>query len=211
LVSEAEANAAAITQEAEAKAAAMTQGASARARDVARAALSESELLVVRIEQIRAQVQQAEDALRALSGDGGPRLEEARRVLDTAMEAARSSAENPELLAAAATPPPQQPAAGSPMPPETPAVPTGPAEGVGSEAPQAPQPIESIEQPTHQEPVATVAHEVETEPEVPPAASDATRSDEQASDVEQSDSVAESSADISDKVDRLLEELREVT
>ncbi len=101
MVAEAEALARSLTEEAEARANAMTEGAMARAREVARAALSESELLVVRIEQLRTQVDDAEESLRALSTEASPRLVEARQELDKALEAARASAENPELLAAA--------------------------------------------------------------------------------------------------------------
>jgi DivIVA domain-containing protein len=237
MVVEAEAHAKSLTDGAEARASAMTEGAIQRAREVARAALSESELLVVRIEQLRTQVDGAEESLRALSSEAGSRLVEARQGLDQALEAARASAENPELLAAAI--PESLPTAN---------VASQDLHALQPEVAPHDQPIEAgvapqsefeqgadvanvdsqpeLEQATDEVPVAhheesfpaAVSHssdeapqpsepgatpEVETPRDWPPEpAPEAETVSEQSS---------ESSADISNKVDRLLEELREVT
>jgi DivIVA domain-containing protein len=212
LIADAEANAAAITEQAQARAQAMTSGASAQAREVARAALSESELLVVRIEQLRAQVGAAEESLRALSTDAGQRLDETRGALDKALESARASAENPELLAAASGPPvaPAQDVPGQDAAQATDSPPTS--------APESPAPAAEGVTP-EQQPVAPVAAEEggdaggEGEPAATAAGTGESHTEAEAGqDQETSDQpAAESSADISDKVDRLLEELREVT
>ncbi len=206
VVAEAQASARAMTDEANARASAMTEGARERAREVARAALSESELLVVRIEQLRAQVEVAEDSLRTLNSEASPRLLEARQGLDRALEAARASAENPELLAAAAEPQTRDHQEGGQVPTE---------------------PQRDVEQAAAAEDLPQHAEEPAHAPEVKqPPAEDTSRDDDAvmtaeqpavgeaaAPGVEESDQgkPGETSADISDKVDRLLEELREVT
>jgi DivIVA domain-containing protein len=221
IVAEAEAQAKSLTDEAEARASEMTDGAVERARDVAGAALSESELLVVRIEQLRARVDGAEESLRALSTEAGPRLAEARRELDEALEAARESAENPELLAAA-IPEPQPPIDVAPQDHYAPAPDVVP-HGEPIDAAAAPQP--EFDQDTNEIPVADhhegqpepVSHGFDEAPQAPEPAptpeADASRDwqSEPEPDAEAVREKAESSADISNKVDRLLEELREVT
>jgi len=236
VISEAEARAGAVAEQAEAKARAMTEGASARAREVARAALSESELLVVRIEQLRAQVEVAEDSLQALSADAGPRLEEARVALDQALESARASAENPELLAAAAVPQAPPHFSFEHMAPETAGVAVPSA---GAETAEPEPNIDDAPEDVAAESVAADSDAAESDT----AESDTAESDteDDGPDVESGDAPhlvaagggpvetdepdaepdqqhaeppyrqAESSSDISDKVDRLLEELREVT
>lgn len=218
LVADAEENAATITEQAQVRAEAMTSGAAAQAREVAGAALSESELLVVRIEQLRAQVGAAEESLRDLSADTTPQLEEARGALDKALESARASAENPELLAAAA-PPPQPPQAVSypsePVvyaPVHTPEAEAAPPMEIG-QPPAAFEEVEHRDEVDHRGDGFTVAGD---EQPADDAARDAAERDAAEDAAEQSEEmppqrVAESSADISDKVDRLLEELREVT
>lgn len=224
LVADAEAQAGTITRDAQARSEAMTQGATERARTVARAALSESELLVVRIEQLRAQVQAAEDSLRSLSTDAGPRLDEARRTLDEALEAARASAENPELLAAAvpaaphfpAEPQPEEVAETSAAQPGFPVPAT--AEPSFEESAAAEPAAEEVqpEQLAQSETPPEQAAESETPPEQAPQAEASGEQPAPQLEVVESDESgpeepAESSADISNKVDRLLEELREVT
>ena len=217
LVADAEENAATITEQAQVRAEAMTSGATAQAREVARAALSESELLVVRIEQLRAQVGAAEESLRDLSADTTPQLEEARGALDKALESARASAENPELLAAAAPPlqPPQavsypsEPVVYAPV--HTPEAEAAPPMEIG-------QPPAASEEADHRDDGFSVAGDEQSaeDAERDAAERDAAVRDAAEDAVESSEEmppqrVAESSADISDKVDRLLEELREVT
>lgn len=222
MIAEAEAQARSLTDEAEARAGAMTAGAMERARDVARAALSESELLVVRIEQLRAQVGGAEESLRALSTEAGPRLAEARQGLDKALDAARASAENPELLAAAT--PEQQPlvdvASQDHYAPRPEVVPHDQA----IEADEVPQPEfdhdtdEAPEADQHgvfPEPVSQGFDEALQEPEPAPTSEVEASRDWHSEPEPEAETVpeqaTESSADISNKVDRLLEELREVT
>ena len=203
LVADAEAKAKALTDQAQARADAMTHGATEQARQVAQAALSESELQVVRIEQLRAQVQSAEESLRVLGAEASPRLGEARQALDKALEAARASAENPELLAAAvstAPPPPPPPA------PEN--VSTSPAvetDTVSTDAAATPPaaPAETQHAPDGDEP--------ESEQHQQAADDDEATAPQLEVVAEPGGESKESSSDISNKVDRLLEELREVT
>jgi DivIVA domain-containing protein len=265
LVRQAEANAHEAEARAHARAEAITSGASARAQDVARAALAESELLVARIEGLRRQLAVAEEAVHALSTEAEPRLAGARAALDDALNEARATADNPELLAAAA--PVVREAVPEPRPepisldddPGPPAAePIAAADPTESRAagdvPKAEFPDASIESERASEapqlevvqPVAEVAnHRFDNEPfgqaspsadsvesdhqdhaawsdepsadepsgDEPPPAEPALSSeqDHAASSDEAAAAPAESTTDISDKVDRLLEELREVT
>ena len=240
LLSESEQKARATEAEAQARAEAMTSGASARAQDVARAALAESELLVARIEGLRQQLATAEQAVQSLRTEAEPRLADARNALEHALGEARAAAENPELLAAAAAPVDETPAADQQATPDLvaeeavadhvgeagsdsdPAVEDTPASANEPEStPAAPQ-LEVVQPVAEEEPPPVQAtsvddgpgeqsspqHEAVSEP-AQTQAQDTPEQPEQAP----GDSAppAESTADISDKVDRLLEELREVT
>ncbi len=215
VLAEAEASAQKVTDEANARATAMTEGSRERAREVAQAALSESELLVVRIEQLRSQVEAAEGALRDLQSEASPRLVEARQGLDRALEAARASAQNPELLAAAASHVAQQDEVDEPAPADQPSFPEQglPGEDARFQQEAADQTPSSEDQTVEDNPdeqSAMPGNQPMGEAESATAAATADVGD--SSQGEQGEQAhAETSADISDKVDRLLEELREVT
>ncbi len=217
VVSEADSSSQATVAGAQAQAEAMTANATAQAQDVARAALTESELLVERIEDLRGRVAGAENALRSLDADASPRLESAREALDSALEQARASAENPELLAAASTPPSDTPPIVAPFSTEPPV-----DEPAAKVTPESPEP-QYVEEPAIQQAPADPppAHESTAPADegpphlevVEPPASQAIPEPAPDSPTEapESGDATESTADISDKVDRLLEELREVT
>jgi DivIVA domain-containing protein len=201
VVGDAEAKAKELTDGAVAQAAAITQGASVQARDVAKAALAETELLVARIEALRHQLTSAEDALSTLSSEASPNVDAARQALDHALAQARETVENPALLESAAAPTPEPAAVPAPEEPVAlPLVAEAPAEGG---APEVLMPEAEATEP----PAAPPAAAVPVAPEQP---------EESAEPVEEIPhlevvATAESTAEISDKVDRLLEELREVT
>ncbi len=231
ITAEAQAQADSVTSEAQAQADAVTSGAAASAQEVASAALAESEFLVARIEELRNQVGAAEEALRALHAEANPRLEGARATLDEALQQARETAENPELLARAMPAPaaePEQPE--EPVAEHSQTVPSAEAAHAEPEYSAAPAPGE-VEQVASQEPMETehhaaqaVAEEPSPDHVEPPVADEGAVQDAGehsgedqphlevvAQSEEQEEAPAESTADISDKVDRLLEELREVT
>ncbi|MDJ0925920.1 MAG: DivIVA domain-containing protein, partial [Acidimicrobiia bacterium] len=240
-VAEATARAEELTGAAEARAAAIDEAAKSRAGDVARAALAESEALVVRIEGLRESLETAENALAALQTQASPEIQTVREALDGALEKARETVADPAVLeqlaadhvAAAAAPEPQ-PAAEveeTPVPdthePDTPTEAAAGDEGrpeVAHEAATeevADVPAQAVEEPAEPaaehaeaEPVPVEQPAAEEQQEAPQADAPEQGPDEgphlevvEATEGEEH----ESTADISDKVDRLLEELREVT
>ena len=228
VVSDAAAKASELTSGAEVQAAAIRQDASAQARDVAKAALAESELLVGRIESLRQQLSVAEGALSKLSVEAAPNIASSREVLDNALAQARETVENPEALRSAAAPP--APAA-APEPVE--AVAAAEPELAPAPVPEAPAPIPETTEPVAVLPTEEAAaaeapeqapvdeshdsgradHAAEAQDPGPPDESvDSAGTDEQRHEPHLEVVAApESTAEISDKVNRLLEELREVT
>ncbi|MCP4306905.1 MAG: hypothetical protein GY788_18910 [bacterium] len=215
LVGEAEAKAKELKDGAEEQAAAITQGASTQARDVAKAALAESELLVARIESLRLKLTAAEDALSTLSAEASPNIKSARKALDHALEQARETVANPALLesATAAEPQPEQTVAEGAAVPET---------TDESAAPEEAEPVHEVSEepaPTPEAEVNAEPKQIEEpdEPAEPDVVAEPAAADEPAAAAEEDAphlevvATAESAAEISDKVDRLLEELREVT
>ncbi len=222
VVNDAEAKASELTSGAEARAAAIEEGASAQARDVAKAALAESELLVGRIESLRQQLSVAEGALSKLSVEAAPNIASSREALDNALAQARETVENPELLRPAPAAPPAPAVAPEPVEamaavepevapasvPEAPesvaAVPT--EEAVAAEAPEQ-APVDE----SHDSGQADYAAEAQG-PGPQDESVDSAGTDEQRHEPHlEVVAATESTAEISDKVDRLLEELREVT
>jgi DivIVA domain-containing protein len=198
ILAEATGRAEELTANAEARGAAMEDGARERARQVARAALAESEALVTHIEELRTRLAVAEEAVAALRTETDPRIGNAKEALEAALEKAHESVDNPDVLeqlAAEASPvvisAPQEDA-------------TVHEQSWGAEAAEA-----STEAPAAAEPEGGGFSSDES----PVEGTAETAPDEQAAEpqLEVVPEQAESSSDISDKVDRLLEELREVT
>ena len=207
VVIEAEAKAKDLLDGAETQAAALRQGASAQAQEVARAALAESELLVARIEALREQLVAAESALHRLSLEAAPNLGTARDTLDAALEQAHSIVESPAFLETAA----------ADVAPETPLdqaeLPAEPFERKSMEESDIDESTEPVETQAPDESHPAAAAQVES-PQPHPTQSDSPVTSDEPHDAAPHLEVvvpAESTADISNKVDRLLEELREVT
>ena len=238
LVSEATARANELTNSAEARAALIDQKARSHAGQVAQAALAESKLLIERIQGMRQTVASAEGALAAIQVETGPRIQAAREALDGAMARATEIAEDPSVLEMAAeehiaaeAPSPIEPAPEDGMPKAQvepglaePQVPP-PGEGGSDEHPGVAEQQQVVEQADAGS--AALAHgpdrsyaEASQPPPSGPQAEEALRAEASPSEAgphlevvatEKGAEEQESAAQISDKVDRLLEELREVT
>ncbi len=232
LMGETEGKAASLIGDAQTRAAAMADGARQQAANVVTAALAESETLVARIEDLRQRFGEAEEALAALQSASVPHADTAREALEGGLEMARETVDDPEILAAMAvtsvvtgaddsTPSPAASEDGRPEHVESEHVQTG-AEIVSTEdasepdtAQPDPEPVAHVEA----EPGPVTPAEPVTEPPVEQAAEDQDTPEQSADDQLEAQperhlevvEPAESSSDISDKVDRLLEELREVT
>lgn len=235
VISEASAAAEQATAAAEARVKAMEEGAQSRAGEVAKAALAESEALVTRIEGLRANLEIAERALAALKSQTAPQIEESRAALDTALAAAREAAEDPAVLAqsaAVATTEPETPSISPPENAPEPAPVAGELEaeaandavrhgeasdassegGGGPSAPEQDQVASSIEGSQDlREAMSPEAGTAAPQEEPAPAAEESPAPHLEVVAQPEQQEGDESSADISDKVDRLLEELREVT
>jgi len=232
VTTEAEEKAHAVTTEAESRAGILTHNARAQAEEVARAALAESELLVGRIEELRGQLAAAEASIAALREDANPKLDSAREALDAALESARADAEDPDLLIPEASAVELEQAAMPSAPTfanQVPATPDARSEPIPSE------PVQEVSQPDQapaeesfpseredvhpaesdgsEEPAPHLEVVAATEPPVVegPTATQEPATSEASVPAAAEAEVGESRSDISDKVDRLLEELREVT
>ncbi len=221
VVSQAESRATELVQKANTEAEAIGSGARSHAQGVAKAALAESETLVARIEGLREQLATAEEALQKLSGEAGPNIVEAREALDSALDLARETVENPVGAAAPADPvaevhqeepehvetPAERPIEDH----EAPAAEIAAEPAVEHEAPAAEIAAEpAVEHEPNVQEQPQEAAPAETEPAGPEPVAETNGHPEGAPHLEVV-APAETTSDISDKVDKLLEELREVT
>ncbi len=211
VVSAGETEAKELTSGAEAQAAAIKEAASAQAQEVAKAALAESEMLVGRIEGLRIRLAAAESALHTLTAESGANLVTAREALDAALKQARDTVEKPVPLALEAIGDASVAVNAEHI--SEPAHQDRPAPTSGEDSV-----VETQKPATDEDDSASGAPEMEApQPEPAEAAvvdSEVSESMEMAQEAAPHLEVvapAESTSDISDKVDRLLEELREVT
>lgn len=196
-----------LVKAAEAQTDAMLAAARDQAQDLIRTAIAETDTLVNHIEELRSQVDTSRRVLAGVAESVLPELQDSHQALDEALTKARASAADADVLVASLA---DAEADTIPAPETADEEPEelAPVDAAGDESEPA-----AAEEPDHEIESSAESVDEQGEPQAPddaaePESADDGENAERHLEVVES---AESSSEISSKVDRLLEELREVT